>query len=258
MFIPLHDDNPTRRTPVVTFLVIGLNVLVQLWSSHLNPVEQQLFAYRYGFVPARIMQLSHKEPVYAPLRVEKLHLFWGPYVEEHLVRLDPQPRQICLSLITCMFLHGGWLHLIGNMWFLWLFGNNVEDRLGPVRYLVLYLGGGLIAGLSHWAVTPQSLVPVIGASGAVAAVLGAYAITWPWARVSVLMVLVIFLTVIDVPALFVLGIWFIAQVLAGQESLREASLGGVAWWAHVGGFLAGVAVMPLLKATTPSENRYRY
>lgn len=258
MFFPIHDDNPTRRTPVITFTIIGLNVLVHLWSAHLTPVEQQVLAYRYGFVPARILQLSQGKPLLVPLHEVKVHWLWGPYVPERTIQLDPDSRQVGMSLITCMFLHGGGLHLIGNMWFLWLFGNNVEDRLGAVRYLLLYLGGGLIASLSHWAVTPHSLIPVIGASGAVAAVLGAYAITWPRARVSVLAVLIIFIRVIDVPAWFVLGIWFITQVLAGNASLGEASLGGVAWWAHVGGFLAGVALMPILQTTTSADNRPYY
>jgi membrane associated rhomboid family serine protease len=140
------------------------------------------------------------------------------------------------------------MHLLSNMWFLWLFGNNVEDRLGAFFYLFLYLLGGLIASAMHWAIDPTSTIPVIGASGAIAAVLGAYAVTWPWARVSCLVVLVVFVTIIDVPALLVLGVWFVAQVLSGQEALRHAGGGGVAWWAHVGGFLAGMALMPPLNA----------
>ena len=131
------------------------------------------------------------------------------------------------------------------MWFLWLFGDNVEDRLGPLLYLVLYLLGGVVASISHWVVDPESTLPVIGASGAVAAVLGAYAITWPWARVRTLVFLVIFVTIIDVPALFVLGAWFVRQLVAGHQSLYHAGTGGVAWWAHVGGFVAGMVLMPL-------------
>ena len=169
-------------------------------------------------------------------------------MEQRNLELAPDSRQIWLSLLTCMFMHGSWMHLLGNMWFLWLFGNNVEDRLGPPAYLFLYLVGGLIASAAHWRVDPTSTTPIIGASGAIAAVLGAYAVTWPWARVSTLVFLVIFVTIIDVPALVVLGVWFVAQVMAGQESLHAGGAGGVAWWAHVGGFLAGMVLMPVLSA----------
>ncbi len=170
--------------------------------------------------------------------------FWGQKVMPRAIELKPEPRQIWASLLTCMFLHGGWWHLLGNMWFLWIFGDNVEDRLGPLLYLVLYLLGGVIASLSHWVVSPNSTLPVIGASGAVAAVLGAYAITWPGARVRTLVFLVIFVTIIDVPALVVLGAWFVGQLVAGHQALYHAGTGGVAWWAHVGGFVAGMVLMP--------------
>ena len=153
-----------------------------------------------------------------------------------------------------MFLHGSWLHLLGNMWFLYLFGNNVEDRLGPLPYLILYLGGGLIASGSHWMFEPHSTIPVIGASGAVAVILGAYTIAWPWARVQTLVFLLFFVTIIEVPALVVNGVWFIGQLVAGQESLRRATAGGVAWWAHVGGFIAGALLMPLFSALFSRDN----
>ncbi len=246
MFIPFHDDNPTQRTPVVTYALVAINVLVFLWMSRLPELQQQVLAYQHGFVPARIIQLSQPRPIRVPIDIAVHDPFWGNRVEPRAIELAPVPRQIWLSLLTCMFLHGSWMHLLGNMWFLWLFGNNVEDRLGRVLYPVLYLAGGLIASGAHWVVAPDSTLPVLGASGAIAAVLGAYAITWPWARISTLVFLVIFVTVVEVPALVVLGVWFVAQVLAGQESLRHAASGGVAWWAHVGGFLAGMALMPLL------------
>ena len=126
----------------------------------------------------------------------------------------------------------------------------MEDRLGRSLYLILYLLGGVIASVSHWVVDPNSLLPVIGASGAVATVLGAYAIAWPWARVRTLIFLLLFVTIIDVPALFVLGAWFVAQVVAGHHSLYHAGSGGVAWWAHVGGFIAGMILMPLFSMMT--------
>ena len=252
---PLYDNNPTQRTPVVTYALVAINVLVFFWMSRLPEVQQQVLAYQHGFVPARIIQLSQPHPIFVPVEVT-VQTFWGPERQQRAIELDPVPRQIWLSLLTCMFLHGSWMHVLLNMWFLWLFGDNVEDRLGPLLYLVLYVLGGLIASGAHWAVAPESTMPVIGASGAIAAVLGAYAVTWPWARVSTLVFLVVFVTIIDVPALVVLGAWFVLQVWSGQESLRQAAGGGVAWWAHVGGFLAGMALMPLLSAMVDrSEER---
>ena len=232
---------------MVTYALVAINVLVYFWLSRMPDVQQQVLAYQHGFVPERVMQLSEPQPIVVPVEVT-VQTFWGPACQQQAIELDPVPRQIWLSLLTCMFLHGSWMHVLLNMWFLWLFGDNVEDRLGPLLYLVLYLLGGLIASGTHWAVEPESTMPVIGASGAIAAVLGAYAVTWPWARVSTLVFLVVFVTVIDVPALVVLGAWFVIQVWSGQASLHHAASGGVAWWAHVGGFLAGMALMPLMSA----------
>jgi membrane associated rhomboid family serine protease len=245
---PLYDDVPIRRTPVVTYVLVAINVLVFVWSSHLPWLAQQKLAYQHGFVPKRMSLIEQDRAVVAPIQIPVYSPFWGRGVQEQELVLPPDRRQIWLSLLTCMFLHGSWMHVLGNMWFLWIFGDNVEDRLGRLRYLVLYFSAGLIASLCHWAVAPMSTTPVIGASGAIAGVLGAYAVTWPWARVSTLIFLVIFVTVVEIPALVVLGAWFLLQLWAGQESLRQAHGGGVAWWAHVGGFLAGMALMPLLGA----------
>lgn len=244
MFFPFHDDNPTRRTPVLTVVLIVLNAWSFFQFQRLPPAHQQRMVYHRGFVPARIGQLSGAQPgpIVIPLRDPR-----APFRAAGVIQLQPDPREILASLVTCMFLHGGWLHLIGNMWFLWLFGNNVEDCLGPLRYVLLYLVGGLVASASHWLVDPASTTPVIGASGAVATVLGAYAITWPWARIHTLVVLVIFVTVIDLPALLVLGVWFLAQVASGRQALLAGVTAGVAWWAHVGGFVAGLVLMPLLR-----------
>ncbi len=248
MFIPLHDDNPTRRTPVVTYILVAVNVLAFIWSTRLTDLQQQLLVYRHGFIPARIAQLSTKQPIVVPIEEVVHSSFFGFLQVRRPLQLDPEPREIWSSLFTCMFLHGSWLHLLGNMWFLYVFGNNVEDRLGPLPYLILYLGGGLIASASHWFFEPHSLIPVIGASGAVAVILGAYTVAWPWARVQILVFLLIFVTVVEMPALIVNGVWFLAQLIAGQESLRRATAGGVAWWAHVGGFIAGALLMPLFSA----------
>jgi membrane associated rhomboid family serine protease len=184
----------------------------------------------------------------------------GIMVEMQRVQLPPGRGQVLATLLTHMFLHGGWLHLLGNMWFLWIFGNNVEDRLGPVLYLLFYLGGGLLATGTHWLLSPDSTAPLIGASGAVAAILGAYAITWPWARVETFVFIVFFFTIIELPALVVLGIWFFMQVLEVSKALGLSGSGlqyntGVAWWAHVGGFVAGVILMPYLSDLAQAVRR---
>jgi membrane associated rhomboid family serine protease len=243
---PLYSNNPTERAPLVTYALIVLNVVAFLSLVRLPGWEQEQAAYRWGFVPARMIQLRQPHPIFVPIDTPVHVPFLGDRIVPQPFELPAKPGQIWLSLLTCMFLHGGWMHLLGNMWFLWLFGNNVEDRLGPVPYLLLYLLGGILATMTHWVIDSQSTVPVIGASGAIATVLGAYAVTWPWAQVRTLVFLVFFVTIIDVPALVFLGVWFVAQLLAGRQSLVGATPAGVAWWAHVGGFLAGMAMMPLL------------
>lgn len=247
MFFPLHDDNPTRRVAVVTYAIIVVNVLVFLWLVHLPAAQRIDVVLRHGFMPARVAQLSEPVPLVIPQKVPVRHPVLGVGFLNRQVTLPPDRGEILSSLLSCMFMHGGWWHLIGNMWFLWIFGTNVEDRLGRVLFLFFYLVGGLLATAMHWAIEPGSVSPIIGASGAVAAVLGAYAITWPWARVRVLVFLVIFITVIDVPALLVLGIWFLVQLSEGHAQIALNTAGGVAWWAHVGGFLAGLVLMPLLE-----------
>jgi len=252
MIFPLHDDNPTRRTPFVTFAIIGVNAVVFLGSIQLSPVDRGVLWYVRGFVPARVAGLIDDEPpevdpqtVPPELREHVLAI----EADRDVVVLRPLSRpQTLLSLLTCMFLHGGWLHVIGNMWFLWVFGNNVEDRLGHVAFLLFYLLGGLFASACHWMIAPHSTTPVIGASGAVATMLGAYAITWPWARVKSLVFLFVIITVIDLPALLVLGVWFLAQLVSATHAANLEVSGGVAWWAHVGGFLAGLVLMPLLSS----------
>ena len=185
----------------------------------------------YGLIAANVLILLagwHNMTGMSRLRI-------APYL------LQPDFPQL-YQFFTCMFLHGSWMHLLGNMWFLWLFGNNVEDRLGSVTFLVLYLLGGMLGSCCHWARGPASFAPVIGASGAVATILGAYAVTWPWARVRTLVILVVFITLIELPAMVVLGGWFLLQLLEGTEAGVAQN---VAWWAHIGGFVAGVVLMPL-------------
>jgi len=252
MIFPFHDDNPTRRTPFLTFAIIGVNAVVFLGSLQLSPVERGVLWYARGFVPARIAGLIDDVPPEVDPRTVP------PELREHVLAIDarrdvvvlrPLARpQTVLSLFTCMFLHGGWLHVIGNMWFLWVFGNNVEDRLGHVAFVLFYLLGGLFASACHWMIAPHSTTPVIGASGAVATMLGAYAITWPWARVKSLVFLFVIVFVVDLPALLVLGEWFLVQLLSATHAANLDMGGGVAWWAHVGGFLAGLILMPILSS----------
>jgi membrane associated rhomboid family serine protease len=257
MLFPFHDDNPTERTPVVTVALIVVNVGSFLWVWSLPPAKQQAVAYRYGFVPRWLKQLDDPQPIEVVVDQKLVwHPRFGGKLIEETLSLTTKPSYVLLSLLTCMFLHGGWIHLIGNMWFLWIFGNNVEDRLGPVPFLLVYLLGGLLASGCHWLTGPNSGTPVIGASGAVSAVLGAYAITWPWARVHTLVFLFVFITFIDLPALLVLGIWFLGQLLEGTRALNLPITGGVAWWAHVGGFVAGMVLMPLFSAAVGADRRH--
>ena len=247
MIFPLHDENPTRRTPFFTFAIIGVNAVVFLGSLQLSVPDRTVLWYARGFVPARIAQLADPKPVVVDLPVQAPQPLRPGVVEVRRLEFQPVRGQILLSLLTCMFLHGGWLHLVGNMWFLWVFGNNVEDRLGHVAFLVFYLLGGLVASACHWMTGPLSTTPVIGASGAVATMLGAYAITWPWARVKSLVFLFVIVTVVDLPALLVLGVWFLLQLISATNADLEMG-GGVAWWAHVGGFLTGMLLMPFVSA----------
>jgi len=204
MFFPYKDDNPRVLFPFVTFGIITLNAFIflgQFWISGNDPGIGRSLVYMYGFVPAEF---------------------------------NP------LTIFTSMFMHGGFAHIIGNMWFLYIFGDNVESILGHVKYFMFYLACGIGAALAQFFVEPASQVPMIGASGAVAGVLGAYMIRFPKARVHVLAVIIIFITTFVVPAQIVLGLWFLMQLSGGLGSLGVDTTGGVAWFAHIGGFIIGV------------------
>ena len=250
MLFPFRDDVPSHRTPLVTYLIIVINVVTMFWLSRQSSLEQNALAYTHGFIPLRVAQLQNPQPIQLPVALPQRPGF-PPLVLQ--VNLSPNRGEIYLTFITAMFLHGGWLHLLGNMWFLWIFADAVEDRLGHLGFATLYLVGGILASLCHWYMQPESTLPVIGASGAVAAVLGAYMITWPFARVHSLVFLVIFFTVLELPALVVLGFWFVEQLLAARHVENRFATEGVAWWAHVGGFLAGMALMQVLSFGMPDE-----
>jgi membrane associated rhomboid family serine protease len=214
--IPLHDDNPTRIFPAVTVALIALCSLVFLWQ--LASPSAEVTVLRFGLIPAV--------------------LFGGASLP---AELEPLPG--ALTLLTSLFLHGGWMHLIGNMLFLWIFGNNVEDAMGHLRFIAFYLICGVAASLSHAALIPASTTPMIGASGAIAGTLGAYLLLHPRSRVLVLVFLGIFVTTMRLPAMVVIGIWIGLQVL---NAALDAG-GGIAWWAHVGGFVAGMVLLPVFR-----------
>lgn len=223
--IPLYDDNPTSRRPAVTVGLIAACVGVFLFQSFfLGPVEMSHVVHRYGAIPGVVTGAAPHEPI-------------PPY---------QSPIPVQLTLVTSMFLHGGVMHVAGNMLFLWIFGNNVEDALGHGRFIAFYLLAGLAASLAHIFQDPASEVPMIGASGAVSGVLGAYLLLYPRAQVGVLIPLGFFLTVVRLPALVVLLIWFAFQFLSNALG-GTGEDGGVAYMAHMGGFFAGMGLLLLLK-----------
>jgi len=216
--IPLRDTQPSRTTPIVTVGIIVVNVLVFLYQVSLDRFSVNHLIAEYGVIP------------------DRLH---------------------ALSLVTSMFLHGGWMHVIGNMWFLWIYGDNVEDVLGHARYLLFYLLVGVAAALLQVALSSDSRVPMIGASGAIAGVMGAYLIKFPHSRILTLIPVFIFFTTVEIPAVFILLYWFVIQFFSGVGSIGYSHLsqGGVAWFAHVGGFVAGMILILLLGTRDPYARR---
>ncbi len=217
--IPLHDDNPTDIFPYLTITFIVACVLVFFWQLSLGP-EGQKAIYALGVIPASLLQGKSLPP--------DLYLI---------------PAQ--LTLVTSMFLHGGWMHLIGNMLFLWIFGNNVEDAMGHSRFIIFYIVCGFAAAFAQALPNPESVVPMIGASGAISGVLGAYLLLHPRARVLVAIPIGIFIHTMKLPAMAVLGFWFVLQLI--NSLLTGVGSGGVAWGAHIGGFVAGVLLIPIFK-----------
>jgi hypothetical protein len=239
--IPLRDNIPPRTVAVVNYVMIAVCVIVFLIQVA-EPEDADSLVERYGMIPARVLNPSKRivivEEVEEPTR-------YGYVTREVEHELAPSAVPPWLTPLTCIFLHGGWLHIIGNMWFLFIFGDNVEDRFGHVGYLVFYVVGGMVASLVHLATNSTSPVPTIGASGAIAAVMGAYLISYPRAMVLALVPIFYFLQIIVLPAPLFLGIWFILQFV----SVTTAESTGVAWWAHIGGFAMGVGVTWLLSQT---------
>jgi len=215
--IPLRDVIPSRSTPYITVTLIVLNAVAWLYELTIPGDLRPVFLQLYGVVPAD---------------------FSTP------------------TLVSSMFLHGSWSHFIGNMWYLWIFGDNVEDRVGHGRFIAFYLLCGIVAALGHVAMDPASILPTIGASGAIAGVMGGYFVLYPQSRVLTLVPLIVYFEIVELPAVVLLGFWFIMQFLYGTASLASAtpSTGGVAWWAHVGGFVIGMLLVGLF----PRKDRIEY
>ncbi len=237
---PLKDHNPTRTRPYVTLLLVAINVVVFLYELTLGD-HLEAFVAGWGAIPYEITRFRD---LVGPVD--------GGF--DH----TPGPAFIPATLLSSMFMHGSVMHIGGNMLYLWIFGNNVEDLLGHVKYLVFYIVCGVLAGLAHVAFNPDSTIPTVGASGAVAGVLGAYMVTYPRARVLTLVFLGIFIRMMEVPAAVLLILWFVMQSLQGFLSLgvREMS-GGVAWFAHIGGFVAGAVLAYAMAGGSIREIRER-
>ncbi len=218
---PLKDNIPSRTFPWVNYSLIIINSLVFLYELSLGPQVQQ-FIQTWGVIPAQYFQLMETQP----------HNYIGRF----------------LPIFTSMFIHGGWFHIIGNMWFLYIFGDNVEDRMGHGRYLIFYLLSGVGATLAHIYINPTSTLPTVGASGAISGVMGAYFMLYPFARVITLIIVFIFVDIIEIPAFFYLGFWIFIQFIQGTASLfANPGGGGVAWWAHLGGFVVGAFLVFFFK-----------
>ncbi len=218
--IPLHDDNPTTLRPYLTVALIVVCVLVFLWQIAHSAEVRQVIVYRLGAIPAVLF--GHRE-----------------------LPAELQPIPPSFTVLTSMFLHGGWMHLIGNMLYLWIFGNNVEDSMGHARFAVFYVLCGIVAVLFHALPYPDATIPMIGASGAISGILGAYVLLYPRARVQVLIPLGFVWPLVRLPAVGVLGLWFALQLLSTLGT--DPNSPGVAFRAHIGGFLAGMALIPFFK-----------
>ncbi|MDH4230959.1 MAG: rhomboid family intramembrane serine protease [Nitrospirota bacterium] len=213
--IPYKDDNPIHIIPVVTILIISLNLLVFI-TQVMSGVDTQSIAYSFGAIPSSLISFETRQPIH-PL----------------------------LTVFTSMFMHGGLFHLCLNMLYFWIFGNNIEERLGHLRFVLFYFFCGCVAAFSHTLASPGSNIPMIGASGAVSGMLGAYLLLFPMAKVSTIVFLGFYVTVIKIPALIVIGFWAIIQVVSGLISQGTADQGGIAFFAHVGGFVAGLVTIKL-------------
>lgn len=226
MLLPLYDENPTNSFPIANFLLIAANVLIFFWEISLGSAALEGVILKYGFVPKNLTDA---------------------FLAGRL--LDP----VYSTMFTSMFLHGGFIHIFGNMLYLWIFGNNVEDRFGHIRFLIFYLVAGIAGVVAQTLINPSSSVPGIGASGAIAGVLGGYLLMFPKARIVTVIPIFFFLQLIRLPAIIVLGFWIFVQLTSGFASITDPQIsGGVAWFAHIGGLTAGIILTLLMP-----KKRYR-
>jgi membrane associated rhomboid family serine protease len=220
-FLPLFDDHATDRRPVITWLILAVCIVCFLWQLGLDPRREQLSLYQFGFVPALVFGIEQLPP--------------------HLIIIPSW-----LTIFTSMFLHGGWLHIGGNMLYLWIFSDNVENSMGPLKFVLFYLLCGVAAAFAQAAINPSSTIPMVGASGGIAGILGAYLMLHPKAAIRCFVLILIFVRFINLPAWLVLGVWIGGQFVAAPQAFAGDD-GGVAYMAHIGGFLAGMALIPFFK-----------
>ncbi len=241
--LPLSDPDIRRQsTPVVTWTIIAACSAVFLYQLTLGQLDQIAFSFQFGFIPAEL--LTGDEFTVLDLGRRTIDV--------------TSPIPTWATAFSAMFLHGGFLHILGNMLFLWVFGDNIEDRMGHVKYLVFYLLCGIAAMAAQMAINPASEIPNIGASGAIAGVLGAYLVLFPHSRINTLVFIVFLMSVVRIPAFFLLGFWFVMQFFSGVGSINPAvDQGGVAYWAHVGGFVAGLAIAALFRPLLVRRRRVR-
>jgi membrane associated rhomboid family serine protease len=244
--IPLRDNIPSRTVPFVNYAMIAICALAFLGQLIDQRDGDAVLVEQLGMIPKRVFHPD--EPI---VQIERVAQFDD---SGRIVQVVERPRQLeapafppWLTLLTCIFLHGSWLHFLGNMWFLFIFGDNVEDRIGHVGYLLFYLFGGVAASASHLLSAPSSTVPTIGASGAIAGVMGAYLLLYPRAKVVSVVPIVYIFQVVVLPAPVFLGIWFLLQFFQGIWSVTLVQTTGVAWWAHIGGFVFGFLVAAVLR-----------
>ena len=240
---PIKDENPTFSTPIVTIVIIALNIVIFLTEPlFASGADKDIQQARYFVCNASVpYEVTHGERI-ADARARGVQ--FEDQIDNVFAELErrscPQ-KNVWTSIVKSMFLHGGILHIAGNMLFLWVFGNNVEDRLGKLKYILFYLLSGIAATYAQSYIFPSSATPLVGASGAIAGILGAYLLMFPRARIKSLVILVIFITMIELPASVVIGLWFVLQLVSGVGSIAADT--GVAYMAHVGGFLAGMLLL---------------
>jgi len=219
--IPLKDENPSKTVPIVNICLILTNFSVFVYQNFFVPGGAEPLIKRLGFIPYEVINA---------VDLDTKHLVAAP-----------------LTLLSSMFVHGGWLHLLGNMLYLWIFGDNVEDTLGHIKYLCFYIMCGVMASLTHGFLNLNSQVPVVGASGAIGGVLGAYMFLFPKARIKTALILLVFVQVVSIPAVILLGYWILIQILSGMTEFGSLTRTGIAWFAHVGGFVAGLILVIMMR-----------